>query len=88
MDSASVNYIHLKKPKKPFNFLWLFGESPQDLIVLVFHVEPAPRDGRSPLGSRLTWNEEQLPAEEIQRAEQLFPEAAIQYRLYGSEPKN
>lgn len=88
MSTATVNYIHSSSPKqKSFNFLWLFGEQPCPSVILVFHSDPVPPDGRSGLANRLTWHDELFPAAVIEQAHKLFPEAAIQFTVYGWEPK-
>src|SRR5262245_34776179 len=81
----TINYNHRAAPKQAFNLLWLFGEPKRDYVILVFRIEPAAPDPVHPasLGERLSWNESSIPLDEVKLAESLFPEARIQYRLYG-----
>jgi len=81
-----IGDVHRKTPKHASSLLGMFGEPPQNSIMLVYRVDRVPGNGWFYVGPQPQM-EEQLPKDEIELAEKLFPEADFRFRIYDLIPK-
>ena len=85
---AASRIIPRKTSKHTFNFLWLFGERRREQVSVVYRSASMPE--RASLGAPSfgeDWALQNIPAEEIDAAERLFPEADIRYVVFWVEKK-
>jgi hypothetical protein len=83
---ASLGTFPRKTPKPTSDLLWLFGEPRYEQVKLLVLSDSVPAKNSSGMWSGVdAWALKNIPTEETDLAERLFPEAEIRYIVFGAE---